>query len=77
MCLALRPTDADQARQTVRILLVEDHTAVREAIAAMLAQEPDLNVVAQAGSLAEARRMLDDIDVAVIDLGLPDGFGAT
>ena len=43
-------TDADQGRQTVRILLVEDHTAVREAIAAMLAQEPDLNVVAQAGS---------------------------
>jgi hypothetical protein len=35
--------------------------------------------VGQAGSLAEARRMLEEeqeIDVAVLDLGLPDGYGA-
>ena len=34
-----------------------------------------MQVVAQAGSLAEARRMLQDIDVAIIDLDLPDGSG--
>jgi CheY-like chemotaxis protein len=74
--LELEPA-ADEARTATaaRILLVEDHTAVREAIAAMLAQEPDLDVVAQAGSLAEARGMLHDVDVAVLDLGLPDGYG--
>jgi PAS domain S-box-containing protein len=66
------PAGADRAR----VLLVEDHMAVREAIAGMLEREPDLTVVAQAGSLAEARGMLEGVDVAVVDLGLPDGDGA-
>jgi PAS domain S-box-containing protein len=59
-----------------RVLLVEDHVAVREAMATALSQEPGVVVAGQAGSLAEARRMLRDVDVAVLDLGLPDGFGA-
>lgn len=58
-----------------RVLLVDDHAAVRQAIAAMFEREPDFRVVGQAGSLAEARAMLQDVDVAVLDLGLPDGFG--
>ena len=57
-----------------RILLVEAHTAVREAIAGMLSRERDLEVVGQAASLAEARPMLG-VDVAVVDLALPDGYG--
>jgi PAS domain S-box-containing protein len=63
------------AAQPVRILLVEDHAAVREAIAAMFEREPDFKVVGQAGSLAQARGMLAGVDVALLDLGLPDGFG--
>jgi CheY-like chemotaxis protein len=70
-----RDAPPEQPRATARILLVEDHTVVRQAIAAMFEREPDLDVVAQAGSLAEARAMLHDIDVAVLDLGLPDGRG--
>jgi DNA-binding NarL/FixJ family response regulator len=62
--------------EQVRILLVEDHAAVREALAAMFDREPDFTVVGQAGSLAEARGMLEGVDVALLDLGLPDGFGA-
>jgi signal transduction histidine kinase/ActR/RegA family two-component response regulator len=74
--LTLGLAAGDHARlQTARILLVEDHVAVREAVAAMLANEPDLDVVAQAGSMAEAREALGDVDVAIVDLGLPDGFG--
>jgi PAS domain S-box-containing protein len=65
----------ERPRATARILLVEDHTLVRDAIAGMFEQEPDLEVVAQAASLAEAREMLHDVDVAVLDLGLPDGCG--
>ena len=61
--------------QSVRVLLVEGHAAVREAIAAMFEREPGFTVVGQAGSLAEARGMLDGVDVALLDLGLPDGFG--
>jgi DNA-binding NarL/FixJ family response regulator len=65
----------DDRPERIRVLLVEDHAAVREAIAAMFAREPDFEVTAQAASLAEARDALDNVDVAVIDLGLPDGYG--
>ena len=68
-------TNGGLAAELVRILLVEDHSAVREAIAAMFEREPDFEVVSQAASLAEARGMLEDVDVAVVDLGLPDGYG--
>jgi PAS domain S-box-containing protein len=64
------------AAQAVRILLVEDHAAVREAVASAFEREPGFEVVGQAASLAEARGMLARVDVAVIDLGLPDGYGA-
>src|SRR5947209_8389614 len=37
--------------------------------------EPDFEVVAQAGSLAEARGMLEGVHLAVVDLDLPDGDG--
>jgi DNA-binding NarL/FixJ family response regulator len=58
-------------------MLVEDHAAFRQALAALLSHEPDLEVVAQAGSLAQARKMLDTpLDVAILDLALPDGDGS-
>jgi DNA-binding NarL/FixJ family response regulator len=41
-----------------------------------LDQEPGLEVVDQASALAECRDdILDDVDVAVVDLNLPDGDG--
>ena len=57
--------------------MVEDHTAFRQALALLLSSEPDLEVVAQAGSLAEARQALLEgrLDVALLDLALPDGDG--
>ena len=57
-------------------MLVEDHLSFRQSLALLLSREPDLEVVAQAGSLAEARELLNSrLDVAVLDLGLPDGDG--
>jgi CheY-like chemotaxis protein len=54
-----------------------DYPTFRQALASLLSHEPDLEVVAQAGSLAQAREMLDRrLDVAVLDLGLPDGDGS-
>lgn len=47
----------------------------RSGIAALFEHEPDLDVAAQASSLAEAREVLHDVDIAVLDLGLPDGYG--
>jgi DNA-binding NarL/FixJ family response regulator len=63
--------------QPIRIMLVEDHAPFRRAMAALLSRQPDLEVVAQAGSREEARRNAASVgvDVAVLDFGLPDGNG--
>ena len=62
----------------LRLLLVEDHAAFRGALARLLNRQPDLEIVAQCGSLAECRSLggFADIDVALLDLYLPDGDGA-
>jgi two-component system nitrate/nitrite response regulator NarL len=74
-CASLK-ADIMSAIRIVRVMLVEDHLSFRQALAFLLSREPDLEVVAQAGSLAEARQMLDTpLDVAVLDLSLPDGDG--
>ncbi len=67
----------DLAMRT-RVMLVDDHADFRHLMTALLGREPDLEVVAQAGSLAEARSHAAAMrfDVAVLDLGLPDGNGA-
>jgi DNA-binding NarL/FixJ family response regulator len=59
----------------IRILMVDDYVDFRVAFVAMLEGQPDLKVVGQAGSLAEARTMLEGVDVALLDRGLPDGDG--
>ncbi len=69
-----------QPEVVTRVLLVEDHASFREAAASVFGQEPGFEVVGQVGSLAEARKILEDgaaakADVAIIDLGLPDGYG--
>jgi DNA-binding NarL/FixJ family response regulator len=61
-------------------MLVEDHTAFRQVLTFLLSDDPELEVVAQAGSVAEAREALEGglgetLDVAVVDLVLPDGDG--
>ncbi|HET7038004.1 MAG TPA: response regulator transcription factor [Thermomicrobiaceae bacterium] len=62
----------------IRVLLVDDHQAFSEALCAVLTQEPDIQVVGQARSVAAVRQLLEtapEIDVAVVDLMLPDGDG--
>ena len=59
----------------VRILLVDDHASFRQGVSFAVEREPGYAVVGQAGSLAEARKMLRGVDVAIFDLGLPDGYG--
>ncbi len=60
-----------------RLLLVEDHASFRQTLALVFDQQPDFQVVAQAGSLGEARRVMRgrEADMGVIDLALPDGEG--
>ena len=60
-----------------RLLLVEDHASFRQTLALVFDQQPDFEVVGQAGSLDEARQLMRgrEADMGVIDLVLPDGEG--
>ncbi len=61
----------------IRMFLLEDHSFFRQSLTLLLKREPNLEVVAEAGSLAEARRTTSrrwsEIDIAIVDLLLPDG----
>ena len=63
----------------IRIMVVDDHDTFRDPLAFMLEREPDLTVVARPRSLSEAREDLQSaehaVDVAIVDLNLPDGSG--
>jgi DNA-binding NarL/FixJ family response regulator len=59
----------------LRVLVVDDRVDVRQVFATVLDGQPDLEVVGQAGSLADASAMLEGVDVALLDRGLPDGDG--
>lgn len=60
----------------IRLLLVDDHEIVRRGLSELLETHEDLVVTAQASSLEEAMAIdLDVIDVAVLDVRLPDGSG--
>jgi DNA-binding NarL/FixJ family response regulator len=60
-----------------RILVVDDDEAFRDSVRAAIQPHECLVLEAQAGSLAEARDVLarQNFDVALVDLGLPDGNG--
>ena len=51
----------------IRVLVVDDRIDFRLAFCGLLEWQPDLKVVSQAGSLAEARTMLEGVDVALLD----------
>ena len=62
----------------LRLLLVEDHAAFRGALKFVLNLSPGMRVVAECGSIAECRALGDRlraIDLALLDLMLPDGDG--
>ena len=65
------------ATEGIRVMHVEDHADFRDLMRILLDGQSDIELVAQAGSLGEARTQAarSEIDVAVLDLGLPDGNG--
>jgi DNA-binding NarL/FixJ family response regulator len=60
-----------------RILVVDDDDAFRESVCAAIARADDMVLAAQGNAVAAAREAIAhvDFDVALIDLGLPDGNG--
>ena len=59
------------------VYLVDDHEVVRRGLIDLLSSDPGLEVVGEAGSVAEALAQVPTLrpDVAVLDVRLPDGNG--
>src|SRR3990172_6153991 len=71
-----RPMHAGDAKP-IRVLLVDDHQLLTDSLSAMLAHEPDIDVVGVAGTVAQAKAMARArLDVVLMDYRLPDGTGA-
>lgn len=60
----------------ISVLLMDDHVVVREGLRALLERQDDIQVLAEAGSVAEAIAADVEPDVVVADLVLPDDRGA-
>ncbi len=61
----------------IRIALLDDHEIVRRGLRELLDAHEDFSVVAEAGTMQEAVSLFSTvaIDVAVLDVRLPDGTG--
>lgn len=68
-----RPREQTAGGSPIRVLSVDDHPVVREGIAAILAHEPDMFVVAEAGNGREAIELFRTHrpDVTLMDLVMP------
>jgi len=64
-----------EAKRRSRVLIVENHSSVRQALAIRIGRQHDLEVCGETADMAEALRLVADTqpDVAVIDLSLRKG----
>ena len=60
-----------------RVLIVDDHPLMRMAIRTAISKQHDLALVGEAGTLADGRRLAEELqpDLILLDLYLPDGNG--
>jgi DNA-binding NarL/FixJ family response regulator len=75
-----RPIELQQAVAGLeRVLLVDDHRTFSDLLAYALETQDDFSVVGQAGSVAEALALADELHptLVLMDIGLPDGDGIT
>jgi two-component system, NarL family, response regulator DevR len=68
---------SDEPVRSLRLLVVDDHEVVRRGLASLLDRRSGFEVVAQAGSVAEAITLaaLHEPDLVIMDVRLPDGTG--
>ena len=67
------------SNDTIRVMLVDDHTILRDGLRGLLRSEPDMAVVAEASNGVDAVAIAARCapDVVVMDLDMPGGDGAT
>jgi DNA-binding NarL/FixJ family response regulator len=68
---------APSAAHTTRVIIVDDHPAIREALASALGGKHNMDVAGEAGTASEAMRLIeaDPPDVVVLDICLGDAHG--
>jgi two-component system, NarL family, response regulator len=61
----------------IQVLLADDHPPLREGLAAILNSQPNIEVIAEAGTGKETLELaaLQTVDVFVLDLRMPEGDG--
>ena len=64
-------------RSRIRVVVVDDHPLVRDGLKAVVEREPELEVVGEAGTVADGIRRVafEEPDVVTLDVDLPDGSG--
>jgi len=69
--------EGDAMNSTIRVFLLDDHAVVRAGLRAVLEAADDMEVVGEAGTVADAIHgiTLTRPDIAVLDGRLPDGTG--
>jgi two-component system, NarL family, response regulator DevR len=69
--------DTSKGVAMVTVFLVDDHEVVRRGLTDLLSADPELDVIGEAGSVAQAMAQIPALrpDVAVLDVRLPDGNG--
>ena len=72
-----RPENGEGKPRVLRLLVVDDHEVVRQGLVSLLDRREGLQVVAEAGSVAESIEMSRKFqpDIVVMDVRLPDGSG--
>jgi DNA-binding NarL/FixJ family response regulator len=70
-------SQTDAGKKAAKVLIVDDHPAVREGLAIRISRQPDLEVCGEAADVAEALQLFAAVnpDVAVIDISLKTGNG--
>jgi DNA-binding NarL/FixJ family response regulator len=82
--VTVNPTIAEIGRgnpTTIKVLLVDDHPLIREAIKSILSEEKDINIAGEAGDGITAIEMVERLspDVVIMDFSMPkmNGLEAT